>query len=104
MLLEASYLQRTTDTSIRRTVPGLKQMSQVPAVLQSLSESFCKMDTSLNQTQFQQCPSVVTDCINKVTFLRYLVLVGSSSNERESQCYHKTYVPAVHITREKVRK
>ena len=53
MLLEASYLQRTTDTSIRRTVPGLKQMSQVPAVLQSLSESFCKIDTSLNQTQFQ---------------------------------------------------
>jgi len=47
MLLEASYLQCTTDTSIRQTVPGLKQMSQVPAVLQSLSESFCKMDTSL---------------------------------------------------------
>ena len=79
MLLEASYLQCATDTSIRQTVPGLKQMSQVPAVFQSLSESFFKMDTSLNQTLLQQCPSVVTDCINKVTFVRYLV--GSSYNE-----------------------
>ena len=104
MLLEASYLQCTTDSSIRQAVPRLKQMSQVPAVFQSLSESFCKMDTSLNQTLLQQCPSVVTDCINKGTFVRYLVLVGSSYNERKSQCYHKTYVPAVHITREKVCK
>lgn len=53
MLLEASYLQCTTDTSIRQAVPWLKQMSQVPAVFQSLSESFCKMDTSLKQTPLQ---------------------------------------------------
>ena len=53
MLLEASYLQCATDTSIRQTVPGLKQMSQVPAVFQSLSESFFKMDTSLKQTLLQ---------------------------------------------------
>ena len=64
------------------------------------------MDTSLKPDTIPVV-CISGDWLYKQSYILYnfyLVLVGSSYNERESQRYHKTYVPAVHITREKVCK